>query len=507
MESMENNKTIVKKIPETDWRDLILEVLSRWRGILLVAIIGILIFGAIGFVISKKEKESTQAESVNELSEKYTMESLEKSLSPEEKLNVEDALLNEDLLLKNEEFIAVSPLFQIDSTKADMTDVVIKFMESEEKKGVTENKGYSVATEYKGVLDTMAMREYVADQCGIEGDVSALIVLRDCSGAVISFRFYNTSEEQCEKMADAFLEYLDVKKKDMQKTLRPHWYEIVDRSFSTGNAPDIAKAQQSTYEDSSNYGKRMTNYFKEFSLEEIYYFKLLLMEKYGDEEIVEDSGIEFYEVKQKQREKAEKNGENQADVAAREQKTESPVKRAVKMGLLGMIIFVIVYIVIVGYRYALSTKLNDVDELSEIYEIKSFGKIYHDSKHKFPLDRLISKARRRGRDAIDKKEAGEVIISNALNEIKVQGAKNIALIGKTENEELTGILEERLKGISVEFIELKNPSANAEELKSLENIDGAIIIAKTGESCYGEIWDEIEILKNRNITILGGAVL
>ena len=503
---MENN-TIVKKLPETDWRDLILEVLSHWRGIILVALIGILIFGAIGFVISQKEKEATQAESVNELSEKYTIESLEKSLSPEEKMNVEDAILNEDLLLKNEEFIAISPLFQIDSTKACMTDVVIKYMESEEKKGVTENKGYGVATEYKGVLDTMAMREYIADQCGIEGDTSALIVLQDCSGAVISFRFYNTSEEQCEKMADAFIEYLDTKKKDMQKTLRPHWYEIIDRSFSTGNAPDLAKAQQKTYEDSSNYGKRMTNYFKNFTLEEIYYYKLLLMDKYGDEKIVEDSGIEFYEVKEKQKEEAEKNGENQADVAAREKKTDSPVKRAVKMGLLGMILFVIVYIIIVGYRYALSTKLNDVDELSEIYQIKSFGKIYHGSKRKFPLDRLINKARRCGREAVDKKEAEEIIISNAVNEINAQGAKKIALIGKTENEELTGILEERLKGISVEFTELKNPSANAEELKNLENIDAAIIFAKTKETCYGEIWDEIEILKNRNITILGGAVL
>ena len=64
-----------------------------------------------------------------------------------------------------------------------------------------------------------------------------------------------------------------------------------------------------------------------------------------------------------------------------------------------------------------------------------------------------------------------------------------------------------MKGISVEFTELKNPSANAEELKNLENIDAAIIFAKTKETCYGEIWDEIEILKNRNITILGGAVL
>lgn len=497
---MEENMSMKKALPELNFRDLILEILSHWRGIILAACIGIVIFGAIGFVISRKEASRTKADPVSEIAEKYTVESLKKELGPEEQTAVQDALLNQDLLLKNDEFISISPLFQIDSAKAPMTKVTVKFLKT------ADNEAYGVATEYKGIMDSAAMREYIANKCDIPGDLTDLVVMDDCASAIMSFQFYNTSEEECEKMADAFLEYLDQKVESNQKAMKKHTYEVIDRTFSTGNAPGIAKAQNDTYEDSSNYSKRITASLKEFSLEEIYYYKLLLLEKYNDEKMIEDSGIEYYEVKQKQKLEAEKNGENQADIAEREARTESPVKRVIKMSLLGFVIAVFIYVVIVGYKYALSAVFTDADDFAEIYGVKSFGRIYREEGPNFPLDRAIRKARRLGRKEVSVSEAEEIISANAVSEVLAKGVKKVALIG-TVKEEFAGKLSESIKNAGAEVLLLSGPSGNAEELKSLEGVQGAIFLVKTKESNYSEIWDEMELLRNREISILGGAVL
>ena len=222
--------------------------------------------------------------------------------------------------------------------------------------------------------------------------------------------------------------------------------------------------------------------------------------------MIEDSGIEYYEVKQKQKLEAEKNGENQADIAEREARTESPVKRVIKMSLLGFVIAVFIYVVIVGYKYALSTVFTDADDFAEIYGVKSFGRIYREEGPNFPLDRAIRKARRLGRKEISVSEAEEIISANAVSEVLAKDVKKVALIG-TVKEEFAGKLSESIKKAGAEVLLLSGPSGNAEELKSLEGVQGAILLVKTKESNYSEIWDEMELLRNREISILGGAVL
>ena len=506
MEEQRNEYLMVKRrTPVLNGYDLFLEIISCWRGILLWAIIGIIVFGVIGFALSYAESKKIGIKSMEELDAEGGLNYFESRLSPEEKTDADDALLNFELLMDNENVIQTSPLFHIDSDDAPLCKLTLRIVLDEN------NNGYGIAPEYSGIINSAEMREYLGKNCEIESDLSKIIGVDECSGDIIGMYFYNTSEDKCIEMADCFIEYINEKSKPFQQSFSKHHFDVLNKATSKTFSSFIASAQKEYNDRSYNYEKKIDNYMKNFSVDQIYYFKLKLKEKYGDGEEIKRSGIEFYEKEIKEKNLAKKNGEDKAGVKTEDNESESPIKHAIKtsakMGVLGVVVFAFIYIIIVGYRYALSSKINDVDELSDLYNIKSFGKIYREGKHTLPLDKAISKARRRGRELVPEEVATSVIVENAVNEAKENGVKSVAIIGVGEGTAIANSVSEKLSADSVNAFILEKPMQNPEELKKLEGVDSAIVLAKPKETCYCEIWDELELLANRGIKVLGGAVI
>ena len=495
---------IKKKTPELDWFDLFLDIISHWRGIIIVAVIGLLLFGIIGFCISFfSKKEDISVKDVDDIS--VSIEELKDKISPEEITKAEDAIRYYDLLVKNKEYISKSPLFKIDSAKAPMNKVLLRIIDD------TTNSGYQISPEYLGVLNSTGLREYIAKECNIDGEVSKLIGVDECTGDIIGMHFYNTSVDEAEKMADAFIRYIMDQSELYQKSFNKHHFDIIYQSSSEIYSPTVAAYQKEAFDSSSDYEKNIEYGLKTLGVEGIYYFKLRLMEEYGDEEVIKDSGVEYYEILAKEKLLDEKKTPGEASQNVTTIEAESFVKTAIKTSaktaLLGAIVFSFIYVIIVGYQYALSSKLNDSEELSDLYGIKSFGKIYREGKHTLPLDKAISKARRRGRELVSEEVATSVIVENAVNEAKENGVKSVAIIGVGEGTPIANSVSEKLSADSVKAVILEKPMQNPEELKKLEDVDSAIVLAKPKETCYCEIWDELELLANRGIKVLGGAVI
>lgn len=513
------NENVRMKEREISLGDLIIEILLRWRVIVVAIVIGGMLFGAFSFYSSsqtakiqrakKQQQEQLLAEQEEQEALMSEAELLERENANKQKLeevlteaqiaNVNSAIMYEQFRDDKKKYQEESILMQIDPFNAPRAELTF-LVKTEDME-----KTYNIQKIYEDLLTSTELFDYVKDECGIENAVNELISLERTSYGQMqgndSVRIFmiHSDESICQAMADAIVKYVQQQQKLLEEKVGVHQIELIDQSIATILNTDILTQQKNCEADIATQNNSAVKLKSAFSEEEWNYYNYIVAGKASanpDKEALEESEAE----------------DTESDESTNVIIVTTP-SVSIKYVILGMILFAFGYVFVIFLMYIFNNKLRATDNLQDIYSIPQLGTIPGDEKKKKFLgiiDEWILKFRYRDKRRFAPQEAANLAAVAAKMAVKKQGVSNVCLMGcNLAGEALKAceLIKERLtaEGATVQI--LSNVLYDAEVMEELADAQGAVLVETAGSTLYDEIAKELELVKRQNITVLGGIVV
>ena len=484
---------------EIDLLDMIADILSHWRGLLVALIIGAVLMGGFSYVKSYRNIQSTptveEEPELDELAVEEQLTQLEDSLSDSEKAAVLTTVDDEREYLYKDKYFQESVYMQLDPLDIVQTELVYRIQAEDE--GLAQHLG----TLYKNIVGGVGLYDWVEQQTGIDAAYAAELISVSTNpeifvrnGANISTGSDNLKvtviqkdEETCGQLAAAVSSYMEQQQKNLVKELGNH--ELILLSETSGKiiSTDMMARQIDYGNQVSNLRSGIASAKAGFTADQQKYYDLLTWEEETREAEMD-----------------------QKDTTTEEEPVLASPSVSKKYVLLGAVLFAFVYAGILFLIYIFNSKIRVSDELQSLYHIPLIGVVVKNSKKKFILDKWVDDLRYYGKRKFDAKQSMElafaavkiVAVKNKLNTICLMGCNLEAGAGSV-CENLKTALEK--EGINVTVLD--NVLYNAEAMEKIEAMTGVVLVEKAGSTLYNEIANELALLKRQDIAILGGIIV
>ena len=484
---------------EIDLLDMIADILSHWRGLLVALIIGAVLMGGFSYVKSYRNIQSTptveEEPELDELAVEEQLTQLEDSLSDSEKAAVLTTVDDEREYLYKDKYFQESVYMQLDPLDIVQTELVYRIQAEDE--GLAQHLG----TLYKNIVGGVGLYDWVEQQTGIDAAYAAELISVSTNpeifvrnGANISTGSDNLKvtviqkdEETCGQLAAAVSSYMEQQQKNLVKELGNH--ELILLSETSGKiiSTDMMARQIDYGNQVSNLRSGIASAKAGFTADQQKYYDLLTWEEETREAEMD-----------------------QKDTTTEEEPVLASPSVSKKYVLLGAVLFAFVYAGILFLIYIFNSKIRVSDELQSLYHIPLIGVVVKNSKKKFILDKWVDDLRYYGKRKFDAKQSMElafaavkiVAVKNKLNTICLMGCNLEAGAGSV-CENLKTALEK--EGVNVTVLD--NVLYNAESMEKVEAMTGVVLVEKAGSTLYNEVANELALLKRQDITVLGGIIV
>ena len=484
---------------EIDLLDMIADILSHWRGLLVALIIGAVLMGGFSYVKSYRNIQSTptveEEPELDELAVEEQLTQLEDSLSDSEKAAVLTTVDDEREYLYKDKYFQESVYMQLDPLDIVQTELVYRIQAEDE--GLAQHLG----TLYKNIVGGVGLYDWVEQQTGIDAAYAAELISVSTNpeifvrnGANISTGSDNLKvtviqkdEETCGQLAAAVSSYMEQQQKNLVKELGNH--ELILLSETSGKiiSTDMMARQIDYGNQVSNLRSGIASAKAGFTADQQKYYDLLTWEEETREAEMD-----------------------QKDTTTEEEPVLASPSVSKKYVLLGAVLFAFVYAGILFLIYIFNSKIRVSDELQSLYHIPLIGVVVKNSKKKFILDKWVDDLRYYGKRKFDAKQSMElafaavkiVAVKNKLNTICLMGCNLEAGAGSV-CENLKTALEK--EGVNVTVLD--NVLYNAESMEKVEAMTGVVLVEKAGSTLYNEVANELALLKRQDIAVLGGIIV
>ena len=484
---------------EIDLLDMIADILSHWRGLLVALIIGAVLMGGFSYVKSYRNIQSTptveEEPELDELAVEEQLTQLEDSLSDSEKAAVLTTVDDEREYLYKDKYFQESVYMQLDPLDIVQTELVYRIQAEDE--GLAQHLG----TLYKNIVGGVGLYDWVEQQTGIDAAYAAELISVSTNpeifvrnGANISTGSDNLKvtviqkdEETCGQLSAAVSSYMEQQQKNLVKELGNH--ELILLSETSGKiiSTDMMARQIDYGNQVSNLRSGIASAKAGFTADQQKYYDLLTWEEETREAEMD-----------------------QKDTTTEEEPVLASPSVSKKYVLLGAVLFAFVYAGILFLIYIFNSKIRVSDELQSLYHIPLIGVVVKNSKKKFILDKWVDDLRYYGKRKFDAKQSMElafaavkiVAVKNKLNTICLMGCNLEAGAGSV-CENLKTALEK--EGVNVTVLD--NVLYNAESMEKVEAMTGVVLVEKAGSTLYNEVANELALLKRQDITVLGGIIV
>lgn len=484
---------------EIDLLDMIADILSHWKGLLVALIIGAVLMGGFSYVKSYRSAQSTQSveEEETELDETVVQEQLkqlEEDLDETQMAAVMTTIDDERELVWKKKYAQEAAYMQIDPFNVAQRQLVYRIGEGEN------NQLQGLGAVYGDILSNVGLYEWVEEKTEIPAtDVASLIGISTTSSTPfangemegvfgtdsLKITVSQKDEETCKELAEAVKAYVEQQSETIAEKLGEH--ELILLSESAGTVTDISLMNRQV-----DYGNAISNLRSSiasakagFTDDQTKYYELLTWEEGIDKVAVDEDTTE-------------------------EQPVETTPSISKKYVLLGAVLFAFVYAGILFLMYIFNSKIRVSDELQNLYHIPQIGVVVKDSKKKFIVDKWIDDLRHYGKRKFNAEQSMELAfaavkiaaVKNQMNSICLMGCNLSAGAGNV-CESLKAALEK--EGISVTVLD--NVLYNAEAMEKVDAMTGVVLVEKAGSTLYNEIASELALLKRQDIAVLGGIVV
>lgn len=485
---------------EIDLLDMIADILSHWRGLLVALIIGAVLMGGFSYVKSYRNVQSTQMveeePELDELAVEEQLTQLEDSLSDSEKISVAATVDDEREYLYKDTYYRESIYMHLDPLNIARTELVYRIQAEDG------SLAQRLGTVYKNIVGGVGLYDWVEQQAGIAAEYAAELISVSTDPAIfvgngaqnisigsdsLKVTVMQKDEKTCEQLAEAVNSYMEEQQKNLAEKLGSH--ELILLSETSGKI-----ISTDTMARQIDYGNQLINLKAGiasakagFTEDQQKYYDLLTWEEETREAEMD-----------------------QKDTTTEEEPVLASPSVSKKYVLLGAVLFAFVYAGILFLIYIFNSKLRVSDELQSLYHIPQIGVVVKDSKKKFILDKWVDDLRHYGKRKFDAEQSLELAfaavkiaaVKNKLNTICLMGCNLEAGAGSV-CENLKTALEK--EGINVTVLD--NVLYNAESMEKVDTMTGVVLVEKAGSTLYNEIANEMALLKRQDIAILGGIIV
>lgn len=473
--------------------DLMVEILLRWRMIIVWMLVGGLALGGFSYFRSK-EAAAQQKEAVeNQEDGQALLAQLEETLTSAQKNNVITALNYEEL----QDYYNSSFVMRLDAEEAVKTKLIfwVKADSLEQSQNIRSLYESSMGN---GLMQWLQEKNPDQTEVGFGELITVTNKETDKEISFFEVEIEHFTETECAELADLVVEYVDLLHSHFSAELEPHDVILADRSCYSITEAMLLERQRAVISTIMSYRASADALIKEFSADEQTYYKLL-----SQEAMMEDSAEEG------------STGENKEDLAqtSGEKELVSAPSVSVKYIILGMIVFAFVYIFYLFIKYIFNNKLHVSDDLGEIYGISQLGRIPQKTSYKKLfgfVDKWILKLRDRNKRSFSEEEAVGLAAVAVKMAVKKEAIREVFCIGcnvKERSQKIAEQLQDILKKEDIAMKTLSNVLYDQEALGQLSDAKCVFLLETVNSTFYDEIERELELLSRQEIRILGGIVV
>ena len=464
---------------EIDLLDMIADVLSHWRGLIVALVLGAVLLGGFSYMKSLRTVQNVQQpETV--VQEETTVEEqltyLEQSLDNNSRAAVLTVLDDEKEYDMKKTYSENSIYMQLNPLQTAQTELIYQVQTADV------NMDGQLGALYTSLLNNVGLYDWVAQQTGIEaGYVGELISAETVSSLTILSKemtlgtncikvsILQSDTEACQKLSDAVKAYMVLVSETIGSIMNKN---LMNEQIRSRN--EIASLQSTIAAAKADFTEEQKQYYELVTWEE-----------------------------------AEHSEQPAQNVTAEENPVLTPAVSK-KYVLLGAVLFAFTYAVVICMVYIFNTRLREADELQSIYGIPQIGLVVRESGRKVFLDKWVNSLRHYGKRKFTAEQSMELAfeaikiaaVKNGLNNICLMGCNMSAGADKV-CESLKAALEKEQISVSV----LDNVLYDAEAMAKMSAMQGAVLVEKAGSTLYNEVASELELLKRQDIRVLGGIIV
>lgn len=489
--------------------DLAVEILLKWRVIIVWMLVGGVLMGVFGYFRSYRtvQAQMAQAKALEEQLQQYENEEqaeqafLKNSLSELQVNNVNTAMRYETLWEEKETYLQESVKMQIDPLnvpRALLTfQVVAEDMETAQRierlyeDVIAGGLSQWLVDEVQEDISYAAMSELVnLERTSWDLSERTSLILQ---GESDTFRvvIYHISEEQCMQLADKVDEYLQAQCAQIALKMGNHQIRLVNQEFSYVIDTVLLNELTTIQNSMITWGTNAAKLKDAFSQEEWAYYNFLNAYKQSGDSAdgqTEDSTDEL-------------QGIPSLSVAK-----PSVSKKYV---LIGMILFAFMYAGYVFVKYIFNGRIRVADDVASLYGVPSLGVIPVEKESRKPfafVDGWILRLRNWNKRRFTLEEATGLAAVAVKMAAKKEGLKEICCIGcnlKTNAAKAADTIQSVLKDADISMKVLNNALYDQEAMEQLLAAKGVFLMERAGETLYDEVSRELELLRRQEIKVLG----
>lgn len=478
---------------EIDLLDMIADILSHWKGLLVALIIGAVLMGGFSYVKSYQNVQSTVEEEteLDAMAVEEQLAQLEDSMSDSDKAAVLTTVNDEREYLYKDTYSRESIYMQLNPLNIAQTELVYRIQAEDE------SLAQRLGTVYENIVDSVGLYDWAEQQTGIDAAYAAELISVNTKLEIdvqnvgigndsLKVTVIQKDEETCGQLATAVSSYIE-QQQNLAKELGNHELVLLSETSGKTISTDVMDRQIDYGDQVSDLRARIASAKAGFTADQQQYYDLLTCEEETKEDEVD-----------------------QEDTTTEVQPVLASPSVSKKYVLLGAVLFAFVYTGILFLAYIFNSKIRVSDELQSLYHIPQIGVVVKDSKKKFILDKWVDDLRHYGKRKFDAEQSMELAfaavkiaaVKNKLNTICLMGCNLEAGAGSV-CENLKTALEK--EGINVTVLD--NVLYNAEAMEKIEAMTGVVLVEKAGSTLYNEIANELALLKRQDIAILGGIIV
>ena len=482
---------------EIDMLDVITTMLSHWRSVLIVMIIGAVLLGGLSYVRSyqaiqnaqqMEEKEATQ----DEVAMEDQLAELERKMDDSQKIAVLTAIDDESEYALKKKYFEESVYMQLDAYNIAQIELVYDLQPGDE------TQVQRLGAIYEDVINSVGLYDWVEQHTGIAMTYARELISVKTSSSTpftngeLTGSFGNDSlkitviqsdDKLCKELADAVKGYVEQQQEKLVPVIGEH--KVLLLSELSGRVMSSLLNQQIEYRNTL------------FALQ-----SAIIAEKTA----FTDEQKQYYNILT-----------NKEELEDAEQKTEEVVPMAAekpqmskKYVLLGAVLFAFVYAAILAMGYIFNSKLRANDVLQTLYGVPQIGVVVKDTNKKLFLDKWIDNLRYYGKRKFTAEQSMELAFAAVKIAATKNGLNSIGLLGcnlSAGADKVCNALKAALEKEGIEVTVLNNVLYDVEAMEQVDTLKGAVLVEKAGSTLYNEITNELELLKRQEVPVLGGIIV
>lgn len=486
---------------EINLLDMVADILSHWRGLIIALLAGAIFMGGLSFLASYRAVKNVQQQSPgvqDETTVQKQMEQLDQSLNAKSRAAVLAVVDDENEYNLKKKYSENSIYMQLDPLQTVQTELVYQVQTA------GDDRDAQFVALYMSLLNNVGLYDWIEQQTGITaGYVSELIATENVSYLTIQskteeleqemslgtnfvkIKILQSDVESCQKMEEAIKAYISEQQKKLNNELGEHTLVLLSETTGTFVDKDLMDDQIKCGNEIASLQTTIAKAKGDFTEEQKQYYEFLTWK--GTEHLTQP----------------------EQNLAVEESSAQVPTISN-KYVLLGAVLFAFLYAVILCMAYIFNTRLRSSDELQSLYCIPQIGLIVENSGKKIFLDKWIDSLHNYGKRKFTAEQSMELAyaavkiaaVKNGLDSICLMGC-NLSAGADKVCEELKATLEKTQIGVTV----LNNVLYNAEAMEKLDGVKGVVLVEKAGSTLYNEITSELDLLKRQEIPVLGGIVV